>query len=470
MSIKPKLVGRVVLLAWLVVVPACSPGPTDAGNLPEDILDPDAMESQAGALAAYNGALVAFSVAFGRGEFVGTSTDGSFIATAGLLADELQHDDIGAPVGTTSNDGAGAVDARALPEYSDPSLEPKGPHRITYSGLQRVRGQAREALGLLATHAPDSSALAGHLYAVIGYAEMLLAELYCSGIPLSTVDYEGTYTLRPGAATDDVYRHAIAMFDSSLVLAGGWERVAALARVGKGRSLLGLGQFADAAQAVAGVPDGFRYLLTYSTSTTAATGLNLGYIFAAQGWFATVADREGGNGLDYVGSGDPRTAITPTGGANRYGVTRLVPTKYSQAGDTPIVLADGVEARLIEAEAALQGGDVGGWLGKLNDLRQRAPQVNSAWPVLPDTTDPGDTDARVNLHFRERAFWLFLTGHRLGDMRRLVRHYGRDPEAIFPTGSYPGESGVYGTDVTAPIPASERAYNPHFTGCLNRGA
>ena len=35
--------------------------------------------------------------------------------------------------------------------------------------------------------------------------------------------------------------------------------------------------------------------------------------------------------------------------------------------------------------------------------------------------DPGTPDGRVDLLFHERAFWLYLTGHRQGDLRRLIR-------------------------------------------------
>ena len=65
-------------------------------------------------------------------------------------------------------------------------------------------------------------------------------------------------------------------------------------------------------------------------------------------------------------------------------------------------------------------------------------------------TDPGDLDARVDLLFRERAFWLFLSGRRLGDLRRLIEHYGRDPESVFPTGTHHlGEA--YGTATSLPF-------------------
>jgi hypothetical protein len=448
-----------LLLCLVPVMIACSMDQ----SLPSGIIDPAATQSRDGALAAYSGALVQFRQAFG-GQQSTFGADASFIATAGLLSDELQSADIGAPLGTRSS--SGVVDARLLPEYSDPTIEPNAPYRSAYSALQSARGQARDALGLLKTYAPESTALAGHLLAELGYSEVLEAELFCSGIPLTTVDYNGNYTLQPGSTTEEVFGHAITLFDSALTLAADQPRISGLARVGEARALLGLGRFADAAQEVAAVPDGFQYLETFSTAgPSAGTWANFGYIPVAFTWFASVSDREGGTGLDYRSSLDPRTASTAIGGTNQYGVTLFFPTKYTPAGDTSVVLADWIEARLIEAEAALQTGDVPTWLGKLNKLRETA-----ITPALPDTTDPGTPDARIDLLFRERAFWLFLTGHRQGDMRRLIRRYGRAPNSVYPTGTYPGGVGSYGSDVNAPIPASERAYNPKFAGCINRGA
>ena len=107
-------------------------------------------------------------------------------------------------------------------------------------------------------------------------------------------------------------------------------------------------------------------------------------------------------------------------------------------------MADWIEARLFQAEAALQSlpNDTAsqgtGWLGILNHLRETAIS-----PALTDTTDVGSLDARVNLLFRERAFWLFLTGHRQGDMRRLIRQYQRDEGAVYPVGPYDAGSGSF---------------------------
>jgi hypothetical protein len=97
---------------------------------------------------------------------------------------------------------------------------------------------------------------------------------------------------------------------------------------------------------------------------------------------------------------------------------------------------------------------------------------------------------REDLHFRERAFWLYLTGQRLSDMRRLVRQYQRNPQTVFPTGTYAralyrsvtGSSavtddsklpmrsdGTYGSDVNFPIPFDEQN-NPQFKECTDRKA
>jgi hypothetical protein len=159
----------------------------------------------------------------------------------------------------------------------------------------------------------------------------------------------------------------------------------------------------------------------------------------------------------------------------------------------PITVASGLEARLIEAEAALHAGSTA-WLTTLNTLRTNgsfttAPSASPDSVGVIDTTwnagtggvsglrpliDPGDSpndSARVTLLFNERAYWLFLTGQRQGDLRRLVRNYGRDPQAIYPTGPYPlgGILPQYGTGVSVQIPTTEFA-NPRYRGCLSQGA
>jgi hypothetical protein len=442
--------------AWLVLSLAALSGACGAivetDQLPPGVRDPNDTRSPQGAVAAYNGVRVRF-----RGAFDQTVLEGA------LLTDEFGTNRYGQPVLEQPVNH----DRRFLPDNFVGSQ--------AYARLHAVRSQASQAIGLLTNFAPDAPpALRAHAYALSGYAEVLLADLYCSGVPLSTVDFDGDFTLQPGSSTTQVYEHALAQFDTALALAADSARILDFARVGRGRTLLALARYAEAGQAVTDVPDAFSYVTTYDA---AGPHFFLSY-FASSAISgvapfdgATMTEREGRNGLDYLSSADPRVDSTRLS-TNNWGFPIIMPAKYNRNGQGPMVVANGIEARLIEAEAALNAGDVATWLAKLNHLRQTAwttiqPPVTQP---LPDLTDPGTDEARLSVLFRERAFWLFLTGHRQGDLRRLARDYARGEEAVYPTGLFPDGQGVYGSDVTVPIPTAERELNPRFTGCIGREA
>jgi hypothetical protein len=156
-------------------------------------------------------------------------------------------------------------------------------------------------------------------------------------------------------------------------------------------------------------------------------------------------------------------------------IDAYLPLKYDDGG-SDIVLASWVEARLIEAEAQLDGGSSAAYLPVLNDLRANVVDILPGLGITPDgteeldpLTDPGTAEGRVRQLFEERAKWLWFTGHRLGDLRRMIRQYGFTQDQVFPTGT-PIFGGVYGGDVNFPIPFQE-ANNPEFDGqCFNRDA
>jgi hypothetical protein len=135
-------------------------------------------------------------------------------------------------------------------------------------------------------------------------------------------------------------------------------------------------------------------------------------------------------------------------------------TRYASVS-SPVVLASGIEARLIAAEVTLRAGDATGALQILNVLRTTMPGLA---PLSLEATDP----LRVDQLFRERAFWLFATGHRHGDLRRLVRQYGRAASSVFPVGAYKNGQ-TYGSDVTF-TPDAAQSNNPGYTRCASRGA
>jgi hypothetical protein len=252
--------------------------------------------------------------------------------------------------------------------------------------------------------------------------------------------------------------------DQAKANAFGDPTVTNLEAVLRGRALVDEANYAAAATAVAAVPTSFVYQTYHSLGTDREKNFMFTDIFSADR--LSVSDTEGKNGLNFGSANDPRVPVqipTDNGGLSRFdNVTPMVRLLTYNSLSSPVIHASGIEARLIEAEAALAAGDVTTWLAKLNVARAT---VSGLTPL----TDPGSATARVDLMFRERAFWLFMTGHRLGDLRRLVRQYGRGPETVFPTGAYHKDNLTRGTDVNIVIPISERN-NPNFHGCLDRNA
>jgi hypothetical protein len=423
-----RVVSPLLLMAGLV--PGC-------GAL--DVSDPTAIEDSElddanGAQLLRNAAIQQFGDALGQAALLG-----------GTMADEFTGD----------------------PFFSVFFSQDRRAVSLTYGGLEYVAWQgarraATVALPRLQAYAPPTAAPAfmSEMLAIRGFAAVHLAEAFCPGFPLhEIVDLKPVYG--GPLSTEEVFERALANFDSAVAYAGDSVRMRNLAHVGRARTLLGLGRFSDATAAAAAVPTSYlanqEYSYNLSGTVILWNKLALGF---GTGTFFSVANQEGGNGLDFVSAGDPRVQTSRFGTAFD-GVTDMyAAAKYPDPG-APIVLASGIEARLIEAEAALNGG--GEWLGILNDLRR-----NQITPALPDLTDPGSFDAQVDLLFRERAFWLFATGHRLGDLRRLIRSYGRGSESVFPTGAHRA-GGVYETATNIPFPADlEAPFNAAVTGCTSR--
>jgi hypothetical protein len=264
-----------------------------------------------------------------------------------------------------------------------------------------------------------------------------------------------------------------------------------LTAVGKGRALLNNGQYAAAAAAVAAVPTTFVFRLEHSSNET--TENNPMWALMSNGRWG-VSNLEGGTtatgtalspaaqpppatapsaeGLDFRAANDPRIPwqgrLTTNNNCFSASVRCWLNNNY-RTFDADVPLASGVEARLIEAEAAMQAGNPVLMMTRLNELRaQSATLIPLLYPtqiqVFPLTlaplVDPGTPEGRRNLLFRERAFWMYNTGHRQGDLRRLVRQYGLASSQAFPSGPY-FRGGTYGNDVAYPVPFTEQN-NPQF--------
>jgi hypothetical protein len=269
-------------------------------------------------------------------------------------------------------------------------------------------------------------------------------------------------------STQAAFELALAHADSGLALITGNstqdQKIRNALAVTKGRILLNLNRPADAALAVAAVPTSYAYKI-YFTAVKSDNGI-WAYNNSARRY--SVSTNEGTNGLNFATANDPRIPICQGGDATckLNGVTInqrddksafpiYVQLKWP-VRDAAVNMISGVEARMIEAEAAFRANNAAGMVAKLNQARTEGGVAG-----LPATlTDPGTDAARVDLIFRERAFWLFSTGHRVGDMRRLVKFYQRPANSVFPTGDW-HKGGPYGTDVSFPVPQAEET-NPNF--------
>jgi hypothetical protein len=424
-----------ILLAAAALA-ACSGDSLTRVDLP-DVTTAAAIGGKAGLPTLLAGAVGEFQVAFG-----GSGTNEGQAVLSGLFTDELTN------VSTFSQHRE--IDARAIP-VDNSIMTP------AFLALHRARVRAEETAASYAELDPGGVGRAQALN-LAGYSYLLFGENYCSGVPYSSVGPDGTFVFGAPVSTDSTFRLAIGRFDAAATAASavggtaGTDQVQ-LAKVGKARALLGLGRYAEAKQAVTGVAATFVYRVEHSGNSSRQ--YNGVYMYTQSARRFSVSDREGTNGIAWRSEADPRTPWARGAGASQDNTpVWYAEAKYTDRGDD-IVLAGGVEAELVRAEAELNAGDAN-WIVRLNALRATAS--------LPALSAPADRESQAKLLFRERAEWLWLTGHRLGDLRRLVRVYGLDAAKVYPVGTADNRTGPYGSDLSFPLPSDEQN-NPTFATC-----
>jgi hypothetical protein len=466
---------RPVLTVGVALALAGCESPTEILELQDpDIINPSDVQSAAGANAVRLGALTRLNAATsglsGTTTNTGNAGTESLLMLGGLFADEWNN-------GDTFIDRH-QVDQRnvALPAHNSFLT-------TANRALHRARLSAEQAIDLLAQYATSAPAWqVAEMHFVQAYVINLMAEHYCNGLALSTVE-NGAEQYGTPMTTQAAFQRALQHAEAGLALITGTtaddQRVRNALHVTRGRILLNLDRATDAATAVAGVPTTFRYRMLHSPTTRD----NVFWTFNNNARRYSVSTGEGGNGLDFATAGDPRVPTCQGGDATcrAIGVTQtrrddntsgpLYIQRIWPARDSSVVIVSGVEARLIEAEAQLESNPLGA-LATLNALRAPTGAGSGGVAGLAPLTDPGTQVGRENQLFRERAFWLFGRGHRLGDLRRLIRQYGRQPQNVFPVGNW-HKGGSYGTDVNLPIPEAERN-NPNMPQsgplCTDRNA
>lgn len=436
--------------AWVAVAALAVSGSACSDLL--EVVDPDIVTP--GDVVGAKGAELYWAGAIGQFASAFSSGGGGQVVYVGMLSDEFHLS------GTfpTRNQ----VDRREMGDRNGTLLG-------QYRQLHRARVATRNAADRMADLLPGDARIA-EMWNLNGFANIFFGENYCSGVPFSETPNEGDIVYGDRQTTEQIFQAAAASFGSADAAAAGNADQRNLAALGLARARLSLGDLAGAAAAAANVPTDWTYMIRSKEGgefgqRNAIYELNV----SQRRW--SISDGEGGNGVPFRSEEDARVPWQDSGANGFDENTRLYHQLKYGSWESDVALATGIEARLIQAEHELfSQGPTGPWLGTLNALRQTVS--------LPALTDPGvddERDARLQLLFEERARWLFATGHRVGDLRRMVRQHSFSPEDVFPTGPF-FKGGVYGTDVNFPIPFEEHENEAlaelQATGdiCISRGA
>jgi len=443
------------LAAAMAVLASCARSDLLGISTP-DAITPDNLNSADGAEGQRVGAIRTFKLM--------TALDESSWFYGGMLVDEWKSADTFLQRDET--------DQRTVKE--DNSLV-----TVAYRDIHRARVQAYEAAQGLNTYKPTAKGEIGEMWFIKGYAELQSALDFCNGQPFADLS-SGSPDIGTAISSADAFKLAISSFDSALAVVGSATdtvslRVKYSAQVGRGRAFLGLGQQAQAATAVAGIPKTFSFNLTWPGTQGKEDNLIWGLANSARRYtMQDSADRQGGripNAMPFVSAKDPRV---PSVQAPKFGFDGSTPYDGQQvfpAFNSPVPVANYVDAQLVLAEAQLAASDAG-WLTTLNALRAGPTNIGALTITgMSPLADPGTAGSRIDLLFRERAFWTFGRGQRLGDLRREIHVYNKTAAQVFPGegGINPRKNSAYGPDVNLPVPQAERN-NLKFGGCTDRNA
>jgi len=302
-----------------------------------------------------------------------------------------------------------------------------------YAPMQTSRYLAEKAITTISdftdAQVPNRTRMLAELNIYDGYAYVLLGEGMCQ----MTVDGG------PAMTKQDTWKAAVQHFTDGLALAQTANNtdLQNMARVGRARAELGLGDLAAAATDALAVPTGYVHNAGYSETTVARE--NRIFNMTIRNDYLSVGPNY--RNLTVAGRADPRVKATNTTRLGQDAVTaQWQQQKYTGNGAASIPIASWIEAQLIYAEA------VGGQAAR--DAINRVRAV-SAVPAL-DGSEGTDITAIV---LEERRRQLFSEGQRLGDMLRK--------NIPFPSGvNHKGQS--YGPVTCVPLPNVETQNNPNF--------
>jgi hypothetical protein len=321
-----------------------------------------------------------------------------------------------------------------------------------YEYVHRARQSADDAadrLKSLLGAAATSDLNVARVLAYGGYSYVLLGEGWC----------ESPVNLSAPITSDSLLRLAIKHFDEAITIAtagsSGTNVAAAqdlinMSHVGAARAALKLGDATLARTYASAVPTTYEKLAYYSSNSVRENNALNALTHASGASLAMFARFQGLN--------DPRvpqpatTQLGLTGGSIYTPLTPYMYTGWVATGAAPrvdvgfdIKFATGLEAQYVLAET---DGPTPATLNFVNARRAVGGQGVVALTGAALMTELAD----------QRARDFYLTGQRLGDLRRYA-DAGND---MFPTGTYPLFNDSYGTAKCLIVPLSEKAGNPNY--------
>jgi hypothetical protein len=321
-----------------------------------------------------------------------------------------------------------------------------------YSTLQRARQSADDAVDRLrrmrGANAASTLDVARAL-AYGGYAYVLLGEGFCE----APVD-------RSAALPDhELLARGIARFDEAIVVAtaarAGTDAAAAqdliyLAQVGAARASLRRGELARARAYAAAVPDTYERWAYYSANSARESNALQVAVRTVQPWLGMHPRFQG---LDDIRVPQPRTPrpslnanpILPPLRPSMYGGWTGTGLAQPIEAATHIRFASGLEARYVGVEADGIGAGMLDFVNARRAVAGKPPVAVSGSALL--------AEFRV-----QRALDFYLTGQRLGDLRR----YAVAGTDLFPSGAFPVPPDRYGNMRCFIVPRSEKAGNPNY--------
>jgi hypothetical protein len=359
---------------------------------------------------------------------------GGYIVSQGLLGDEL-------------HDGTFTASRWPVPSRNLSGTETYGTSNCAglgvYTPLSTARWTADDALrkfeGWTDTEVPARTQKIAIAAAYSGYAHTLMGEGMC------TVAFDLSPELQPAEA----FTRAIVRFTRAIeaATAANDPDILNMARLGRARARLNLGQKAQAAEDAALVPA--NYVKNATRTDIDARSRNR--VAAESPWSnssgtagAGTSVKEPYRNLTVDGVADTRVPVTNMNRKTGDATTDDWRQDKYRTPATPLPIARYAEARLIIAEA--RGGQEA--VGIINALR-----TARGLPGTFASTSEAAIQAQI---IEERRRELFLEGHRLGDMRRHNL-------PLFPAaGANFNKGGTYGQARCFPLPDVERRNNPNI--------